>query len=260
MIGILPAAGRAERFHGIPKYLLPVGDTYLLKWHQEQMYAAGVDVVYVVGNRQNMGLISNHLLDKSRAIYVDTKTMTETVLKLADTVGDETVLFGMPDTYFVEGHNAYDAIATDIPDADVVLGTWQIRDSQRGKLGMVESEEDGITVKRVIDKDPNCDLLWAWGIMFWKSSFWKHLKPDMPHVGYGVNPAIEDGLKVQYIPIAGDYWDCGTPDEYFSMIWNSLYILYVLEKTKYMPAPASLTYNPDLVNPHYVGNEVDDGS
>lgn len=223
MIGLLPAAGKAERLHGIPKYLLPIGDTYLLKWHQEQMASAGVDYTYVMHNEQNHRLISEHLHDGNRAVTVRTETMTETVLEARELCGDETVLFGMPDTYFTDPTwEPYKQIVEylEYKAVDVVLGLWHIRESQRGKLGQVDRRDDGF-VYGVQDKNPDCNLFWAWGIMAWKPSFWQYLKPEMPHVGYGINPAIADGLNVFTYPSEGLYWDCGTADEYFELVMRT---------------------------------------
>ena len=36
----------------------------------------------------------------------------------------------------------------------------------------------------------------------------------MIHIGYSINPAIEDGAVVGYVNSDSEYYDCGTIDEY----------------------------------------------
>lgn len=225
MIGILPAAGNASRIHGLPKFLLPVGDTYLLKRHVEMMriHITGIPLtgsVYVGSNP--MRYIS--LLEQSNATYyvyvaAQRETMTQTVLSFQDEwhySERALTLFGMPDTYIEDDH-CYAKLAAEIADCDVAVGVFYTRPEQRSKLGMVALGISG-AVLSVIDKPENTTYTLAWGVLAWKPIFWQHLKPEMPHVGYGLMPAIEAGLNVRAVMMEGQYFDCGTPDEYFDLI------------------------------------------
>lgn len=144
--------------------------------------------------------------------------MTETVLSAYPKYGEkEAVLFGMPDTY-IEDERCYAKLVAALADCDVAVGVFYTRPEQRDKLGMCRLDENTAQVLEVIDKSRAHDLIWAWGALAWKPVFWQYLKPDMPHVGYALNPAIEAGLKVCAVTMEGGYWDCGTPEEYFALI------------------------------------------
>lgn len=216
MIGILPCAGQAERFHGLPKYLLPIGDSYLLKAHVDGMDAANVPIVLVGVNRDNADSVQAYYSNIIIADHHD--TMTQTVLSMRDVIANEAnVLFGMPDTYF-DFPLVYERLATRLnaSTADVVLAVFKARPEQHREGGMVSVSHN--QVLDIVDKPEVTTFQYIWGAMAWRPSFWNCLEPDMPHVGYGVQRALEQGLNVQAVLCTGDYWDVGTPERYFAMI------------------------------------------
>lgn len=73
-------------------------------------------------------------------------------------------------------------------------------------------------ITEVVDKPECTNLHWAWGVLAWRPVFWDCLRPEMPHVGYGLPCAIESGLDVRAVEMDGQYFDCGTPEEYFQCI------------------------------------------
>lgn len=225
MIGILPAAGNATRIHGLPKFLLPIPDGYLLKRNIELMRWAKPRYVLVGSNPRNTGQISDYIDGNARVYCAENyETMTQTVLsatrKLLSTsenVG-HSILFGLPDTY-VEDDQCYAKLAAALADCDVAVATFGIREGQHIQGGMCRVLKNG-SVMGVEDKPSRFSELspYIWGALAWKPTFWQYLKPDMPHVGYALMPAIEDGLEVKAHYMDGGFWDCGTFERYAELI------------------------------------------
>lgn len=211
MIGILPAAGTASRFSGLPKFLLPVSDGTLLGVHCERMIRSGVDFVAIGASNDTVDLIHRYSPQKT-IVYKGGETMAETVINARSFADDEPVLFGMPDTYWASPL-MYLAIRDLLSKCDVAVACWKIRPEQRGKLGQCDVIDDYV-VHRVIDKDPDCRYSWAWGAIAWKPAFWDFIKPTMSTVGKALQSAIDAGLQVRASTTTGDYFDCGTFDEY----------------------------------------------
>lgn len=222
MIGIIPAAGTAERFGGLTKFLLPcTGDELLITRLHRLMHKVFVNFDTEFFLHPDNADLFKRLCNPRNVRAVKTNTMTETVLNACSY--SEPVLFGMPDTYF-EDEQAFVKLAAALddggnrPGADVVLGVFRARHDQYSQGGMCKL--DGDVVYNVMDKmaEPRIGYDWIWGLMAWKPVFWDFLKPDMPHVGYGIMPAVHAGLDVRAVKLDGNYYDCGTPERYFEMI------------------------------------------
>lgn len=220
MIGLLPAAGKAERIHGLPKYLLPVGESYLLKAHVDAMLKAGCMSVAIGANDDNYDLIQSYTgayVYKAAAYQTMTETLLSGWLTLPSDMRKESVLFGMPDTYWT--NFGYDALLRFINLPDVVLFCHQVRWNQWRRGGMVTVEVGG-RVSRIVDKPLLMpETPWIWSAMLWQPTLWPYIRPEDKHVGYSVQRAVEAGLHVHAVVAwEGDYYDCGTPEEYFEMI------------------------------------------
>lgn len=216
MIGILPCAGTAARFDGLPKYLLPCPGGYLMQRHIDGMKAAGCKRVMVgARNSIQIGTLNKYSPDTSNYIATNYDTMTQTVLSARDNTHDENILFGMPDTYF-ECPDVYQYLRNELDRADVALAVCRARPKQHLQGGMVSFSHN--QVLEVVDKPEHTRLEYIWGALAWRPVFWDCLKPDMPHVGYGLNVAIERGLNVRAVLCEGNYFDCGSFDRYAEMI------------------------------------------
>ena len=217
MIGILPAAGNATRIHGLPKFLLPVGDTYLLQWHIQHMEQV-TDNVCVGCNEGNEYLLQKHIDD---CLYVakQHRTMSETVLSAhyqMQAWNTENLLFGMPDTYF-DDEQVYSKLATSINgDCDVAVAMFRARHRHHTKAGMVRTKYGKVI--EVVDKPETTDMVWLWGALAWKPAFWEHIRGEDPHIGYALPRAIAAGLDVRSVRMDGNFWDCGTSAEYYELI------------------------------------------
>lgn len=216
MIGILPAAGKATRIHGLPKYLLPIEDTYLLVWHLRNMRAVGVNSVHIGTNADNLEFIHPRLLDAWAYIPRSYATMTQTVLGARLHIKpDDNVLFAMPDTYWTAPGVLLPLQMALWNEADVAVALFKTRPGQRNG-GMCRIR--GNQISEVIDKPTNGNYRFIWGALAWTPTFWEYMQPDDPHVGYALPRAIADGLDVRAVLCDGEFWDCGTPEDYFACI------------------------------------------
>lgn len=215
MIGIIPAAGKAERMGGIPKFLLPVPGGTLINVLANRMIDADLGVeLFALTRRESFEAVLDNTPRLRRLGSLSTQTMSQTVLcglELAklEEVDKENVLFGMPDTYW-EAPNVYEQLSAALSDSIVAAALFRARPGQR--LGMCATWRDRIT--GVIDKPEQTSLKWAWGALAWRPEFWQYIKPDDPHVGFALARAPEP----RAVCFEGNYWDCGTPNEYFHMI------------------------------------------
>lgn len=224
MIGIIPAAGKAERFDGLPKALLPVPQGTLIETLVKRMMTVPLCCRAAIGtNRLTYAYLRQRETISDWVYKVETETMSETVLSARGYVnGNEPVLFGMADTYF-EDADAFVKLAMTLNDgADVAVGVFKTRLEQRNKLGMVEWDSDArgnLRLTAVVDKGAyGLELTHAWGVLAWKTPFWQFIDPDDLHVGYALPKAIAAGQDVRAVKMDGAYWDCGTFEEYADCI------------------------------------------
>jgi hypothetical protein len=54
--------------------------------------------------------------------------------------------------------------------------------------------------------------------MYFNLNFVNILDEKMPHPGYGINKALQSQLKVDARIMSGEYFDCGTFDEYKNLL------------------------------------------
>lgn len=212
MIGMVLCGGKAERMHGLPKFLLPIPGGFLLKRLCEQMRAA---CLIVDASPRTVEFVPRY----GRVITLDSATMCEALIACNDTfhTNDECTLFGMPDTYWTDDQVFERLTSALSAGADVAVAVWRIRPDQRGKLGQCLIDGDN-RIRSIVDKDADCPYEWAWGALAWKPSFWQHVRAEDKTVGIGLQRALERGLDVRAVRCDGTYYDCGTPDEYFKLI------------------------------------------
>lgn len=228
MIGIIPTAGYATRIQGLPKFLLPVPGGYLLDKLGRRMRIMGASKILIGANQANFGLVERYAPVGASTYMVNTQTMSETVLALKRYAHTADVLFGMPDSYWLD-EDVYPRLIADLNSGAMVSAAlFETRPEQRTKLGMcaVQFVDDELHIRRVIDKPADTDLRLAWGAMAWRCDFWEFIKPDDPHVGYALQRAIDAKTVVRGSLMLGGYWDCGTADEYFNCIRHTTEAVY----------------------------------
>jgi hypothetical protein len=212
LIGIIPASGLATRFRGIPKFLLPAPGqaTSLLEYHIIEMMAVCERVLVGVRPEHTKHLDLGNF-DRVELVELETKTMTETVLKLCAQSNSNNFLLTMPDTIFIGEKPTNQLVGLD--DSDLQIAIWEHEDSYRGRVGQISIDENG-NVLDSIDKSLECTYPWFWGAMRFNRKVLSLMDPDSPHVGYVVSTSIQAGLQVQAKQIKGKYFDCGSFENY----------------------------------------------
>jgi len=212
VIGIIPASGLALRFRGIPKFLLPAPgqSRSLVESHVIEMLAVCERVLLGVRPEYSKHLdLGND--DRVELLELETKTMTETVVKLCAQSNSDEFLLTMPDTFFIGEKPTTQLLDPD--DSDLHLAIWEYEDSFRGRVGQVSIDGSG-NVLDAIDKSPDCAYPWFWGAMRFNSKVLPFLDPDTPHVGYAIRSSLAAGLQVKARQIKGKYFDCGSFEHY----------------------------------------------
>jgi hypothetical protein len=204
---------------GLPKFLLPCDDEYttLLEKHVSAMLDV-CETVWIPTRPEQTILLETLGISSDRVVVVPmtTRTMTQTVLRLANISGAARFVLVMPDTYFF-GEQPYRYLADSTSELN--LACWEIRPEQRGKLGQVKIEggaQGAVLDSR--DKDPDCRFPHSWGAMAFDKSVLSLADSEMPHTGYIIQPAIAAGVAVKAKVFTGKYYDCGTPREYLEML------------------------------------------
>ncbi|MEL6459245.1 MAG: sugar phosphate nucleotidyltransferase [Cyanobacteria bacterium J06621_15] len=258
VIGLIPAGGKATRISPLPlsKELYPVGfrvdgdikvnnlnnnqnnnpnnlrpkvvSHYLL----EKMRNAGIDKAYFILRSGKWDIPAyfggGEMLSMSLGyLIMDLPYGVPFTLDSAyPFVKDAVIALGFPDILF-EPKDAYSKILKKLNsnNADVVLGLFPTDKPQ--KAGMVDFDNDGKVIS-IIEKPPQSNLRFMWGIAVWKPEFTEFLHeyligiredinlanlPEIP-IGNVIQAAINKGLQVKAEAFEnGSYLDIGTPDD-----------------------------------------------
>jgi choline kinase len=220
MDAIIPAAGLASRMRGIPKFLLPCDHLYTTLIEKHIEYLLPICETIWIPTRPEMILLLDSLgLAKDRIVIlpVQTENMTQTIGKVLKISNSSHFFLAMPDTYF-SGEKPYIRLNNSPKIAD--LACWEIRAEQKGKLGQVLIEKNFIT--DVQDKNLNCDYIYSWGALTFSKKLLEYSSELDPHIGFAVKKAVIEGESITSKIINGKYYDCGTPNEYVSLLKSEL--------------------------------------
>lgn len=217
IIGLLPCSGSATRIYGIPKFLLPCKNNVLLDNSIKLFKDNYIENVYACVSKQNEPYIKQRYKD-TKYIVKDTNTMSETVKNLLEFNSKKYILI-MPDTYFTINDEIKKMIDK-LNIYDIVVLLWKIREDQYGKLGQVNIDTSNEIVTDIKDKDIYCKYQYSWGVIGWTKKMNNFIDSSTPHIGYLLNYAIKNDIKIGYVIVNSEYYDCGTPYEYFKMIKN----------------------------------------
>jgi hypothetical protein len=118
----------------------------------------------------------------------------------------------MPDTHV--DYISDNLINKILDDNEIIIGSylWNVRNTQRDKIGLCNIDENNII--DIIDKDKDCNYNYGWGAIIFKKVFENYIKIDDLHLGYSMKLALNNSIKIPYEIINGQYWDCGTVSEY----------------------------------------------
>ena len=214
---IIPACGLASRIGNIPKFLLPIkSDSTLIKNILEIAHDSNFKNIWISTLPKYANMLHEYLHEYAPNIKITyTMTMSETIYQYKHLNLQKTIMV-MPDTY-INDTKIFSKISDELKESDVVVCVWKINEYQKGKLGQCFIDNNN-NVTNVVDKDASCEYPYAWGVLGWNNIFWDYIDPNTSHVGYALNPAIKDGLKIKAIYMDDIYNDCGTFDEYVKLI------------------------------------------
>jgi UTP-glucose-1-phosphate uridylyltransferase len=214
-IGIIPAAGKATRIHGLPKYLLPVPGGYLLERMAHRM---GVPCV-IGANPDNYDLINACKPPNSTVYSVNSRGMPETILAAREYAGDENVLVGMPDTYWTDETVFWYLTKFLNRGAVCVAAIFHVSAEMASRLGVcIFRFESSLFLNDIEDKQPQTEARWVWGALAWSPEFWQYIYPEDAHLGVALQRALRQGLEIPLWGADGDYYDNGTSEDYFRCI------------------------------------------
>ncbi len=216
---ILPAAGSASRMRGLPKFLLPCTNDYLTLIERHISFLIdSVENIWIPTNPKYVELLSSMIEenDKIKIFSIKSDTMSETVKTTMDKINGTNYTLVMPDTYF-SNDKSYEKIISADRSSLANLICWKTRPSQKGKLGEVSFSNDG-KLQDIIDKPGNQVYEHSWGAITFTNDLYNFIKLDDPHIGYSIEEAFKDNKYISCIETDGDYYDCGTANEYIELI------------------------------------------
>lgn len=201
-IGIISAAGKAERFGGVSKELLPAKDGFSLISHAYKRLQPVCDLVIVVTNKDK---VRDHIKELEDVYFVEQTNQLDILGAIQSgmkKIKAERYYFTMPDTFL------RDDVFIDMPLGDgFSIGLFET----------LKPEKFGCLVDKVV-YDKSSDVpspAQAWGVLSWNGMiqdlFFEN--PDLPLV---LNNAIK---KYGF-----EYWDIG---EYYDMATIHDYIEYL---------------------------------
>jgi hypothetical protein len=217
MLGILPCAGSASRLFNLPKFMLPIKDGGALIVYWINLLIKNNCTKIIIGVSENTKIFIDNIFkynlneDTKNIITIklvgNTNTMNETVIACLKDEIYNIAIMGMPDTYI---SSLSPILIENIIKQNINVGCylWNIRDTQIGKIGQCNIDEDYII--DIIDKDITCDYNYGWGVVVFTPEFEKFIFMEDLHIGYSMKRYIENNKIIYQILNDGLYFDCGT--------------------------------------------------
>jgi glucose-1-phosphate thymidylyltransferase len=163
VVGVLPAAGRAERLQPLTgsKELLEVGRRPVLEYAVERMRAAAADEIRLVTRPDKTDVRAHaHALGLT-VVEAEPVTLAESIL--AGAVGleaEDVALIGLPDSIWQPVDGFAQLMRALTPGADVVLGVFRSSEPERGDV--VELGSDGVVrAVAVKPREPAGNIVWG---------------------------------------------------------------------------------------------------
>jgi len=242
VVAIIPAAGSAARLSPLPcsKELYPVGlhtegdgvqrPKVVAQYLIEQLELAGIRKIFVSLRRGKEDIMT--YFGDGASLGVDIAYLVTTIPygapytidRAYQFVKEDIVALGFPDILFESGA-AFSAVLRrqGQRQADVVLGLFPA--DRPDKCDMVDVDGSGV-VRQIVIKQQESPLPWTWGIAVWSPSFTRYMHdylkdhlqrgasaPEL-FVGDVIRAAIDDGLRVEAIPVSDSpFIDIGTPED-----------------------------------------------
>ena len=184
-VGIIPAAGRAERWGGTMKELMPLAKGRAIIDHTIGVMANACDDIVIVTSPEKLPSIAAHVnqtycnLPISYRIQTYDGDIWGAIQTALDTDGDR-YFFAMPDTVYTD--RAFDHY----PYHPFAMGLFETTMPERfGVLTNVTSDIGGvrreIVNKRPASQWPEAPPYHAWGVLTWTRECvetWRELRPE----------------------------------------------------------------------------------
>lgn len=223
---VLPAAGSAIRFSGIPKYLLP-GDangTSLLCLHIESALGLDIDKVVVMAHPTMAAYLRSYLSKYGRRLTVDeieSSTMTETIIQAVNRHGLESNLVSvtLPDTATKSTlKTGISSHISKIREAGNSLLLFPFQEKYRGKYGQVNIDPESKVVLEILDKTAECDFPFIWGGVSISRELLVTFDPSESTIGNCIDQQVKLGEVFQGVETQDEYYDCGNMSDYLQYL------------------------------------------
>lgn len=206
-LGIIPAAGHANRFGGVLKELLPIYDKVTLIRHSlNAMNNANADAVLLITNRDKLSSHAQHL-EMWRVYYavqLGQQDIWSAIVESLPIRGNWN-MFAMPDTYYPVD------IFQNLCVSDFNIGCFETKLTER--FGIV-------TDKGIVNKSVLPDGIYnAWGTLCWSNAvaeYWMKYINEIETYTQAFNMAIAQfGCSMVKMPF---YNDLATIEDYKEFI------------------------------------------
>ena len=202
-VGIIPAAGRADRFNGTLKELLPVSkNKVIMDYAIEAMEIGGCNPIVCVTSVRKVAALAEKSPDLLYTIQTGTRDIWGAILAGLAVEADE-YCFAMPDTVVPED------IFKRALACDFMLGTFETDKPER--FGMVRDH----AIVNKMKGDPGK----AWGVLMWTRKvrdYWLNYDYDINNYTHAFNMA-RTWAKWQTFDMEG-YTDISSFEDYKRMI------------------------------------------
>jgi glucose-1-phosphate thymidylyltransferase len=163
VVGVLPAAGRAERLQPLAgsKELLDVGGRPVLEYAVERMRLAAADEIRVVTRPDKADVRAHAQALGLTVVEAEPATLAESVAGGVDGLdADDVVLVGLPDSIWHPVDGFARLVSALEPGVDVVLGVFRSGEPERGDVVDVDADDvvRGVAVKPA---EPAGELVWG---------------------------------------------------------------------------------------------------
>jgi hypothetical protein len=214
-VGLLPAAGVASRMNGAPKFLFPSREpgSSLLQRHIHHL-SQHVDKIVVGHRKETTPFIQ--ISNQSKQLVtmeVHSASMVDTVIQMVSANPADAYIMGMPDTDFI-GSNPYEDLARLEEEAGIAY--WRSREAQVQKSGMIKL--DGRYLSDLVDKPKLTKFRYLWGALAFGKNTVSSMNAEMPSLSEWLLELISTGKKIEGFYQPGEYFDCGTHEEYLEYL------------------------------------------
>jgi glucose-1-phosphate thymidylyltransferase len=163
VVGVLPAAGRAERLQPLDgsKELLEVGGRPVLDYAVERLRAADPEEIRIVVRPEKEDVVERAQALELAVVEARPESLAESVFAgIAGLADDDAVLIDLPDSIWepVDGFRLLLAALT--PGRDVVLGTFRSPEPERGDVVAADAD-DRVTAVHVKSPEPPGAEVWG---------------------------------------------------------------------------------------------------